>query len=462
MKSKEIKQARRSDGFPEDFLWGCATSSYQIEGAYDEDGRGLSIWDAYCREPGRVSRGQNGDVACDSYHRWPEDVALLSDLGVDAYRFSVAWPRVQPDGQGPSNRAGLDYYARLVDALLAKGIEPWVTLYHWDLPLALGQAGGWTVRDTAYRFAEYAAIMYRELGDRVHRWTTLNEPWCSAFLGYEHGEHAPGLRDRASALAATHHLLLAHGLAVGSFRSRGYVGEIGLVINPATPRPATRHEADLAAAERASVERTGLWLNPVYGLGYPEAYLKARGADMPVKAGDMEIIAAPINFLGVNYYNEDAVAEAPATPAAPDGYRFVPTALPKTEMGWDVVPQGLRRVLGNIARTWPVRSLYVTENGAAYADEAAAPVAAETQSARVHDADRVAYYRGHIAACRDAIADGVPLKGYFAWSLLDNFEWAHGYDKLFGLVTVDPRTLARTPKDSYLFYRDMIAGYGLE
>jgi len=457
-------QPGRTDGFPPDFIWGCATSSYQIEGAYAEDGRGLSIWDAYCRETGRVSRGQNGDVACDSYHRWPEDVALLAGLGVDAYRFSVAWPRIKPDGRGAVNRAGLDYYARLVDALLAQDIEPWITLYHWDLPLALGQSGGWTDRDTAYRFAEYAEVMFHELGDRVGHWTTLNEPWCSAFLGYEHGEHAPGLKDRASALSATHHLLLAHGLAVESFRSGGYAGEIGLVINPATPRPATRRDADLAAAERASVERTSLWLDPVFGRGYPEAYLKARNADMPVKTGDMDIIAAPINFLGINYYNEDAVTAAPATVDAPDGYRFAPTALPKTEMGWDVVPQGLRRVLGFIAGTWPVQALYVTENGAAYADTAPAPAPGnpEAQAGRIHDADRVAYYRGHIAACRDSIADGVPLKGYFAWSLLDNFEWAHGYDKLFGLVAVDPRTLERNPKDSYLFYRDVIAGYGLE
>jgi len=446
-------ETARRDGFPAEFLWGCATASYQIEGAAQADGRGPSIWDAFCREPGRVSRGQNGDTACDSYRRWPEDVRLLSELGVDAYRFSAAWPRVQPLGSGKANRAGLDYYARLVDALLAEGIEPWVTLYHWDLPLALGQAGGWTARDTAYRFAEYAEIMYRELGDRVRRWITLNEPWCAAMLGYEFGEHAPGLRDRNAALRATHHLLLGHGLAVGSFRNGGYPGEIGLVINPATPRPATRRAADRAAADRAAVERTGLWLDPVFGRGYPAAYLAARGAAMPAEPGDMEAIAAPIDFLGVNYYNEDAVAAAPATAAAPDGYRFVPTSIEKTEMGWDVVPQGLRRVLGYIAGAWPVKALYVTENGAAYPDR-------QVRDGRVIDADRVAYYRGHLGACRQAIADGVPLRGYFAWSLLDNFEWAHGYDKLFGLVSVDPKTMERRPKDSYYFYRDAIAGYG--
>jgi len=446
-------ETARRDGFPGDFLWGCATSSYQIEGAVRADGRGESIWDAFCREPGRVSRGQNGDVACDSYRRWPEDLALLEGLGVDAYRFSVAWPRIQPEGRGPALRAGLDYYARLVDALLAKGIEPWITLYHWDLPLALGQAGGWTARDTAYRFADYAGIMFSELGDRVRHWTTLNEPWCSAFLGYEIGEHAPGLHDRMAALSATHHLLLAHGLAATAYREGGYEGEIGLVINPATPRPATRRAADLAAAGRAAIERTGLWLDPVFGRGYPAPYLTARGAAMPVQPGDLETIAAPVDFVGVNYYNEDAVADAPPTAAAPDGYRFVPTSIEKTEMGWDVVPQGLRRVLGYIAGAWPVKALYVTENGAAYPD-------ALVRDGRVSDADRVAYYRGHIAACRDTLADGVPLRGYFAWSLLDNFEWSHGYDKLFGLVAVDPRTLGRRPKDSYYYYRDVIAGFG--
>jgi beta-glucosidase len=444
---------KRSDGFPDEFLWGCSTSSYQIEGAFDVDGRGLSIWDAFCREPGRVNKGQSGDVACDSYRRWPQDVSLMTELGVDAYRFSTAWPRIQPDGRGAPNSAGLDYYSRLVDGLLAAGIEPWLTLYHWDLPLALGQAGGWTNRETALRFADYAAIMYRALGDRVRHWVTLNEPWCSAFLGYESGEHAPGIRDRAAALRATHHLLIAHGLAVEAFRQEAVPGEIGLVINPATPRPATRRQADRDAAARASVERTGLWLDPLFGHGYPAAYLAARDAEMPALPGDMDLIAAPVEFVGVNYYNEDAVVAAIPTVANPDGYRFVQTSLPKTEMGWDVVPGGLERVLNFIHDTWPVRALYVTENGAAFDDRA-------DGAGHVHDRQRIEYYRQHLFACRKAIQDGVPLRGYFAWSLLDNFEWAHGYDKTFGLVAVDPRTLDRRPKDSFYWYRDMIAGYG--
>lgn len=443
----------RRDGFPADFLWGCATSSYQIEGAVEEDGRGQSIWDAFCREPGRVALGQNGDIACDSYHKWPDDIRLLSELGVKAYRFSVAWPRIQAQGTGKGNPAGLDHYARFVDALLAEGIQPWLTLYHWDLPLALGQAGGWTKRDTAYRFLDYADIMFKALGDRVGHWATLNEPWCSAMLGYEYGEHAPGLRDRRAALRAVHHLLLGHGLAARSFRSGAYKGEIGLVINPATPRPATRKPEDLAAAGRAALERTDLWLDPVYGRGYPAAYLDARGATMPVEAGDMETIATETDFLGVNYYNEDAVAAAVPTTECPDAYRVVPSSREKTEMGWDVVPLGLSRVLGNIAAAWPVKALYVTENGAAYPDRT-------VQDGRILDSDRIAYYRGHLDACRQALADKVPLRGYFAWSLLDNFEWSHGYDKRFGLVAVDPKTMERRPKASFYFYRDVIAGYG--
>lgn len=442
----------RSDGFPAEFLWGCATSSYQIEGACDADGRGPSIWDAFCREPGRVRNGQNGDVACDSYHRWPEDIRLLGELGVDAYRFSTAWPRIQPDGHGAPNAAGIDHYARLVDGLLAAGIEPWLTLYHWDLPLALGRKGGWTNRETAYRFAEYAAIMYRALGDRVRHWATLNEPWCSAFLGYEYGEHAPGIKDRASALQAAHHLLLAHGLAVDAFRHEGAPGAIGLVINPATPRPATRRQADHEAAARASVERTALWLDPIFGRGYPAAYMAARGATMPIEAGDMKLIALPVDFVGVNYYNEDAVAAADPSGTNPDGYRFVATAIPKTEMGWDIVPDGLERVLERIHAFWPVKALYVTENGAAFDD-------GPSGTGPVHDTGRIDYYRGHLAACMKAIEAGVPLHGYFAWSLLDNFEWSHGYDKKFGLVAVDPRTLERCPKDSFYWYRDAMTGY---
>ena len=448
----------RDDGFPSDFLWGCSTASYQIEGGATEDGRGPSIWDQFCREPGRISDGKDGSIACDSYHRIDEDIGLLVELGVDAYRFSVAWPRVQPEGRGPANAKGLDYYSRLVDALLARGIEPWVTLYHWDLPLALERTGGWPERDTAYRFAEYAGMVYDSLGDRVKRWASLNEPWCSAFLGYRYGEHAPGKRDAVAAIRATHHLLLAHGLSAAAFRSRGVEGDFGIIINPSTPRPATRSPADAAAAHRASLERTALWLDPLFGRGYPAEYEALTGLAFPVEEGDMELISAPIDFLGVNYYNEESVKAAPAesspVEAAPFGALSVPTWQEKTEMGWDVVPRGLLRILSTISREWAPKTLYVTENGAAFPDTADA-------SGRVHDARRIDYIRGHLGACRDAIAAGIPLKGYFAWTLMDNFEWAFGYSRTFGLVSVDPDSLARTPKDSFCYYRDFIAGYGL-
>jgi beta-glucosidase len=447
-----MKTTARPASFPSGFLWGCSTSSYQIEGSTEADGRGRSIWDAFCREPGRVAYGQTGDVACDSYRRADEDVALLSELGANAYRFSVAWPRVQPLGQGKVLSQGLDYYSRLVDALLASGIEPWVTLYHWDLPLALGEKGGWTERDTAYRFSDYAEIVYRALGDRVRHWVTLNEPWCSSFLGYRTGEHAPGLRDEKATYRAVHHLMLAHGLARAAFRSSGLDGEIGLVINAATPRPATSRPEDVLAARRASVERTGLWLDPVFGRGYPEEYLAAHGAALPIEEGDLGVVAGDLDFIGLNYYNEDVVEAAPVGPEAPEGFRYVQTSREKTEMGWDIVPQGIRRCLDFMSEGWAPKALYVTENGAAFADSPDA-------SGRIRDRDRIEYLKSHLEACLDAMGDGVPLKGYFAWSLLDNFEWAHGYGKKFGLVAVDPGTGKRTKKDSFFFFRDAAAGF---
>lgn len=447
-----MRDSSRPSSFPSGFRWGCSTSSYQIEGSTAADGRGPSIWDAFCREPGRILRGETGDMACDSYRRWAEDVALLRELGANAYRFSVAWPRLQPSGSGPALEAGLAYYSRLVDALLEAGIEPWITLYHWDLPLALGEKGGWAARDTAYRFADYCGIVYRALGDRARRWVTLNEPWCSSFLGYRSGEQAPGLKDDGLAYRAVHHLLLAHGLAREAFAAAGSPGEIGLVVNAATPRPATRRPEDAEAARRASVERTGLWLDPVFGRGYPEPYLAAHGASLPIEEGDLELIAGPLDFVGLNYYNEDAVEAVPPSPAHPEGYRYAPTSRPKTEMGWDIVPQGLRRCLGFMAREWAPKALYVTENGAAFAD-------APDSGGKIRDLERISYLRSHLEACLDAIGDGVPLRGYFAWSLLDNFEWSQGYGKKFGLVAVDTATGERRRKDSFFFLRDAMAGF---
>jgi len=449
-----LSSARHSGcgAFPDDFRWGCATASYQIEGSPKADGKGPSIWDAFCQEPGRILFGETGDVACDSYRRWPDDLALIKELGVRAYRFSVAWPRIQPDGNGKALEKGIAFYSRMADDLLAAGVEPWVTLYHWDLPLALGSAGGWTNRDTAYRFADYSAIMFKALGDRVKHWFTLNEPWCSAFLGYRSGEQAPGHRNEAEAYAAVHNLLLAHGLARDAFKAAGAPGQIGIVINPSAPRPATGRADDIEAARRASVEQTGLWLDPIFGRGYPQEYIAAHNALLPVKAGDMDIIAGPLDFIGVNYYSECAVEAVPASAACPDGYREVASFHQRTEMGWEIAPQGLRRILNFINDTWKPRALYVTENGAAFADR-------RGPDGRIHDADRIGYLRRHIGAAADALADGVPLKGYFLWSLLDNFEWSNGYTKKFGIAAIDPETGDRIKKDSFYYYRDAAAGF---
>lgn len=435
-----------------DFLWGVSTASYQIEGSTTADGRGKSIWDSFCEEPGRVKNGDSGEFACDSYKRWPEDVDLLRELGVGAYRFSIAWPRIQPTGSGKPNQAGLDYYKRLADAVRAADIEPWAALYHWDLPQPLEDSGGWPARDTALRFADYAGLCFEALGGSIRNWATFNEPWCSAFLGYGSGEHAPGKRDRAKAYAATHHLLLAHGLALRSFRDGGMKGSIGIVINPAKPRPATARAEDQAASARASMERTGLWLDPLFKGTYPEEHLRDNGVRMPIEPGDMDLISAPMDYVGVNYYNEDAVRALPKDDAHPEGFCQVPTWQPKTAMGWDVEPEGLTRILKYMAELWPVKAFYVTENGAAYEDVQGA-------DGRIRDTERIAYYQGHVAAIERAVAAGVPLKGYFAWTLMDNFEWAHGYDKRFGLVAVDRATGDRVKKDSYYYYRDVVAGY---
>lgn len=441
-------QGLRSDGFPQDFVWGCSTASYQIEGSTEADGRGPSIWDTFSRTPGKVYGGMNGDLACDSYRRWKEDVELMRGLGVDSYRYSIAWPRIQPEGSGKPLQAGLDYYKRLADALSAAGIESAVTLYHWDLPQALEDAGGWPLRDTAQRFAEFADIVYRALGDRVGRWFTLNEPWCSAILGYDLGIHAPGRRDRAAAYKSVHHLLLAHGLAVKAYRATGLAAPVGIVINAMTPRPATRRIEDVEAADRASDQGTALWFDPIYGRGYPQRHLEAMGVTLPLRDGDLETIAAPIDFVGLNYYFEQAVS---ADPSRPEGHAEAASWRDKTEMGWDLVPEGLYRLIMTVSKRWPVKELYVTENGAAFPDEVGA-------DGRVRDPRRIDYLRTHLGACRRAIAEGAPLKGYYAWSLMDNFEWAWGYSKRFGLVHVDPATGARAPKDSYYFYRDLAAG----
>jgi beta-glucosidase len=436
-----------------DFVWGISTSSYQIEGSVDAEGRGPSIWDRFCAVPGSIADGSSGAVACNSYRRWPEDIELLKELGVRAYRFSIAWPRIQPEGRGQANQPGLDWYRRLADSLLEAGIEPWAALYHWDMPQALEDVGGWPSRDTALRFADYAAACFEALGTSVKHWITMNEPWCSAFLGYALGEHAPGRKNVADAYAATHHLLLGHGLAVQACRKIIPDARIGIVINPAKPRPATARPEDVAASLRASVGRTGLWLDPLYGREYPTEHLASHAVAMPVLEGDMLAIATPTDFLGVNYYNEDAVRGVPATPDNPKGFEYVPTWQPKTAMGWDIVPGGLERILDFMNRSWPVPAFHVTENGMACEEPDAC-------AGRIHDSQRIDYHRGHLEAIRRSIQQGIPVRGYFAWTLMDNFEWAFGYTRRFGMVGVDRTTGNRVRKDSFFYYRDVIAGFG--
>jgi beta-glucosidase len=438
--------------FPANFTWGTATASYQVEGGHDQEGRGPSIWDTFCRTPGKVAHGHTADVSCDQFHRYREDVALMRDLGVGSYRFSIAWPRVFPQKSHARNPRGFDYYHRLADELLSKGIQPAVTLYHWDLPQYLEDAGGWPARDTAMRFADFAEACFRELGDKVQTWITLNEPWCAAFLGYENGEHAPGRTDRPAAYRAVHHLLLGHGLAAQRFRQGGFKGKLGITLNLDTPRPATRREEDLLAADRAMDKQTRMFLGPLTGRGYPERHLAVvPEVRMPVQGNDMELIAAPLDFVAINYYFENCVGHSPQ---APGRFARVPTSCPRTHMGWDVVPGGLTRQLETIWKEYRLEHLVVTENGCAYPDTLS------EDGQRCHDPERVAYLRDHFAACADAIRAGVPLEGYYLWSLIDNFEWASGFTRRFGIVYCDYADGRRVPKDSFYYYREVIAGHG--
>ena len=441
--------------FPADFVWGAATSSYQIEGAAFEDGRGESVWDRFCRTPGKVADGATGDEACDHYHRWREDVALMQRLGLRAYRFSIAWPRVIPDGRGAVNARGLDFYDRLVDGLLAAGIEPFPTLFHWDLPQPLEDAGGWPARATACAFAEYAEVVGRRLGDRVRRFITHNEPWCVATLGYERGLHAPGRTDAAAALAASHHLLLSHGWAAERLRSFGV--EVGITLNLVPAAPASEHPADRAACDAFDGQLNRWFLDPVFGRGYPRDVLDAhagtgRALDC-IEAGDLVAIAAPLDFLGVNYYSRalvrrpDGGGEQHCTVEMPD--------VERTHMGWEVYPDGLCELLERVQRDYAPPRLYVTENGASY------PTAPDADG-RIRDRQRLAFLREHLRAARRALDRGVALAGYFVWSLLDNFEWDRGYAQRFGITWVDYSTQARTPKDSALWYARVVATNGSE
>ncbi|MFF9839386.1 GH1 family beta-glucosidase [Streptomyces sp. NPDC013740] len=434
--------------FPASFTWGTATSAYQIEGAVAEDGRAPSIWDTFAHTPGAIDNGDHGDTACDHYHRWPEDIALMKELGTDTYRFSVAWPRVVPAGDGPVNTAGLDFYDRLVDALLDAGITPSVTLYHWDLPQALQDRGGWTVRDTAEHLAAYASAVGERLGDRVTHWATLNEPLCSAWIGHLEGRMAPGLTDLTAAVRASYHLLLGHGLATAALRAAAPGARIGLVTNHSTITPVSTRPEDVAAARRADGHTNRWWLDPVYGRGFPTDMRELYGVELPEKAGDMATIAAPLDWHGLNYYFPVTVADDPTGPVPHTSEVRLPD-VPRTGMDWQIDAGGLEAFLLRLTEDYGVRRLYVTENGSAFPDTPG-------PDGEVHDPDRARYLEQHLAACARALRKGAPLAGYYAWSLLDNFEWAYGYDKRFGLVHVDYATQRRTVKTSGRRYADII------
>jgi beta-glucosidase len=441
------------DGFPSDFVWGTATSAYQIEGAVAVDGRGASIWDTFSHTPGAVANGETGDVACDYYHRWPADLDLLADLGVGAYRFSIAWPRIQPTGAGRVEQRGLDFYRRILEGLRDRGITPYVTLYHWDLPQALEDSGGWRARETALRFAEYAGVVAAALGEFQPYWITLNEPYCSAITGYGEGRHAPGAMEGHGALAAAHHLLLGHGLAVDVLRAYRRCA-IGVTLNVSPAVPLSSSDVDQEAARRQDLLVNRLFIDPLLAGEYPEDYdevwghLTDRSFVMP---GDLDTIAAALDFLGVNYYYRKHVRASPGRGDADTAFDVgviaeTPAGLDRTGVGWPIEPDGLYQTLTGLCTRFPnLPPIYITENGCAYPDAACES-----------DDERIAFIDSHLNALRQAMADGVNVRGYFYWSLLDNFEWARGYEPRFGLVHVDYETQARTPKASYHWMRERL------
>ncbi|HEU0016251.1 MAG TPA: GH1 family beta-glucosidase [Longimicrobium sp.] len=442
-----------SERFPDGFLWGAATAAYQVEGSPLADGAGPSNWHRFSHTPGMTHDGDTGDIACDHYRRWRDDLALLSELGVGAYRFSISWSRILPLGTGAVNRAGIDFYARLVDGLLERGIQPFPTLYHWDLPAALDDRGGWLNPDVAEWFADYAVVMFRALGDRVPMWSTLNEPWVVTDAGYLHGTHAPGHRSLFEPPRVTHNLLRAHAAAVRAYRAEGS-GRIGLVVNLEPKYPASDHPEDRAATERAEAYMNRQYLDPVFLGRYPEALGEVFAEAWPDFAADeVAALREPIDFLGINYYTRAVVRNDPASLPVREGKVPQPRHA-HTEMGWEVYPRALEDVLLWVRDRYGAVPLYVTENGAAFYDP---PVA---EGDVVEDPLRVAYYREHLRAVRRAIARGVDVRGYFAWSLLDNFEWAAGYSKRFGLYHVDFETQRRTPKRSARFYADVMRSNG--
>ncbi|MDD3903931.1 MAG: GH1 family beta-glucosidase [Sphaerochaeta sp.] len=434
--------------FDTDFLWGCATASYQVEGAVQEGGRKPSIWDTFVKEPGKIMNGDDGSVAADQYHRYKEDIQLMQELGFQAYRFSIAWPRILPEPTGKVNLEGVNYYIQLSKELKKRGLKVVATLYHWDLPQYLQDQGGWANRETAYAFNEFAKVCYAYLGDYIDQWITLNEPYCAAYLGYKTGEHAPGIKDPAQAHRAVHHLNLAHGLALDSYRKSGLMQSIGITLNPIMPRPATRRKEDILASEYARAYETDVFLHPLLNKGYPKLVTEGLGVSYPVESGDMELIGQKVDFIGINYYQEGAVAYDEKMPCK---YSYVPVWQKVTNQGWPVTPYGLLRILHYFNAESNHLPLYITENGCACDDV--------LENGRVHDLFRCDYLNQHFAICKQAIDEGVNLKGFFIWSFIDNFEWAWGYSRRFGIVYDDFETQKRYPKDSAYMIRDCIAGY---
>jgi beta-glucosidase len=439
---------RRRD-FAPDFRWGCATSAYQIEGASHADGRGESIWDRFCSVPGHVRDGSSGAIACDHYHRWSDDLDLAAALGVRAYRFSIAWPRIFPNGAGAANAAGLGFYSRLVDGMLERGLEPWATLYHWDLPQALQERGGWNDAATVARYVEYADVVSRHLGDRIKHWITHNEPWCTAFVGHYEGTHAPGIRDWRTALQVCHHVLLSHGAAIPLLRANVPRARVGISLSLHPHVSASDSDADKAATRRYDGLRNRWFLDPLHGRGYPEDILRLCGADAPViGANDMDVIATPTDFLGINYYFPETIAHQRDN--GPLSVRVIDRpGAERTALGWEVSPDGMVNLLARVSRDYRPAEIYITENGSSYEDVIG-------PDGSIEDAERRGYLIRHLHALRESIRAGVPVKGYFAWTLMDNFEWAEGYTRRFGLVHVDFATQRRALKQSGRWYRDFL------
>ena len=436
--------------FKPTFTWGTATSSYQIEGAHDVDGRSASIWDTLCDREGAIDDKSNGDVACDHYNRWKDDLDLINRLGFQSYRFSIAWPRVLPNGRGDTNQAGLDFYSQLVDYLLELNIQPCVTLYHWDLPQVLEDQGGWPERDVAKVFVDYTNVVVKALGDRVTRWVTHNEPWCAAMLGYHEGRHAPGKTNLYDAVRASHHMLLSHGWATQVIRERVKDAEVGIVLNPVPGVPASNTPEDKEAFRRFDGVFNRWYLDPLYKGSYPQDVLDDYAEDASfngksydfIEDGDNAVISVPTDFLGINYYSRAVIASEELKERA----HRIPDVGPemRTDMGWEVYPTGIYDLMKRIHDDYQVNAIIITENGAAYDD-------APDENGRVHDHRRTAYIHGHLAAVKRAISDGIPVTGYYVWSLMDNFEWSFGYTKRFGIVYVDYETQKRYPKDSALW-----------